>query len=80
VKGGGGLPNIPELIGELTTPTYTFVGGKFLIEPKEQVKARLGRSPDLADALALTFAIAERAPTALKAPTLPPAAGGWKSA
>jgi hypothetical protein len=80
VKGGGGLPNIPELIGELTTPTYTFVGGKFLIEPKEQVKARLGRSPDLADALALTFAIAERAPTTLKAPTLPPAAGGWKSA
>jgi hypothetical protein len=60
VKGGGWLPNLPELVGELTTPTYTFVGGKLQIEPKEQVKERLGRSPDLADALALTFAIPDR--------------------
>ncbi len=58
VKGGGSLPNLPELVGELTTPTYTVrEDGKFQIEAKEQVKERLGRSPDLADALALTFAI-----------------------
>lgn len=57
VKDGGVLPMLPELVGELTTPTYTFVRGKFQLEPKEQVKDRLGRSPDLADALALTFAI-----------------------
>jgi phage terminase large subunit len=57
VKRGGCLPNLPELIGELTTPTYTVrEDGKFQIEAKEQVKERLGRSPDLADALALTFA------------------------
>lgn len=57
VKGGGCLPNMPELLGELTTPTYTVrEDGKFQIEVKEQVKERLGRSPDLADALALTFA------------------------
>ena len=61
VKGGGWLPQLPELIGELTTPTYTFVGGKFQMEPKEQVKERLGRSPDLADALALTFGVPEGA-------------------
>jgi hypothetical protein len=59
VKRGGALPNIPELVGELTTPTYTFVGGKFMIEDKDLIKQRLGRSPDLADALALTFAIPE---------------------
>jgi len=60
VKGGGALsPNFPELVGELTTPTYTFVNGKFMLEPKEQVKERLGRSPDLADALANTFALPE---------------------
>lgn len=59
VKDGGWLPNIPELIGELTTPTYLFLNGKFQIEPKEQVKERLGRSPDLADALALTFGVPE---------------------
>lgn len=59
VKSGGWLPNVPELIGELATPTYTFVHGKFQLEPKEQVKARLHRSPDLADALALTFGLPE---------------------
>jgi hypothetical protein len=59
VKRGGALPNIPELVGELTTPTYSYKEGKFLIEPKDMVKVRLGRSPDLADALALTFALPE---------------------
>lgn len=57
VKRGGCLPNIPALVGELTVPTYTFVNGKFLLEDKDLIKKRLGRSPDLADALALTFAI-----------------------
>lgn len=57
VKGGGMLPNLPELVAELTTPTYTFVGGVFVLEEKEQIKERLGRSPDLADALFETFAM-----------------------
>lgn len=56
IKNGGALPNIPEMIAELTTPTYSFKGDQLLIEPKEKIKARLGRSPDYADALALTFA------------------------
>lgn len=55
VKGGGCLPDLADLRTELCTPTYTFAGGKFLLEEKEQIKKRLGRSPDLADALALTF-------------------------
>lgn len=59
VKRGGCLPKSPELTRELTTPTYTFVNGKFQIEPKDQIKKRLGFSPDKADALALTFAWAE---------------------
>jgi hypothetical protein len=57
VKAKGCLPRIPEMIGELTAPTYFFNSGKFQIEAKDQVKKRLGRSPDLADALALTFAL-----------------------
>jgi phage terminase large subunit len=56
VKKGGALPNVPELIAELTTPTYSFKGDKLIMEPKEKIKARLGRSPDYADGLALTFA------------------------
>lgn len=59
IKRGGRLSSSPELVRELTTPTYTFVNGKFQIEPKDQIKKRLGFSPDLADALALTFAWAE---------------------
>lgn len=57
VKKGGALPNEPSLVAELTTPTYTFQQGKLLLEDKDQIKKRLGRSPDIADALALTFAI-----------------------
>ena len=60
IKGGVALPNVGELVGELTTPTYTFVNGQFLLEEKDQVKKRLGRSPDLADALALTWAIPDQ--------------------
>ena len=70
VKRGGVLPNLPELLGELTTPTYTVrEDGKFQIEAKDQVKERLGRSPDLADALALTFAFPD-APAKLMRQTL----------
>jgi hypothetical protein len=56
IKNGGALPAIPEIVAELTTPTYTFQGDKLLIEPKDMIKKRLGRSPDYADALAVTFA------------------------
>lgn len=60
VKRGGVLPDDDELVKELSSPTYTFnAQGKFLLEPKEQIKERLGFSPDKADALALTFAIPE---------------------
>jgi hypothetical protein len=59
VQRGGALFHMPELIAELTVPTYSFSGGKFVLEEKDQIKKRLGRSPDLADALALTFAMPE---------------------
>lgn len=59
VQDGGALPPLPEMVAELTTPTYAFHKGKFLLEDKDQVKKRLGRSPDLADALALTFGLVE---------------------
>lgn len=60
VKGGGALPLIPEMVGELTTPTYFFHNGKFQIESKDQVKKRLGRSPDHGDALCLTFSLPDQ--------------------
>lgn len=66
IKGGGALPDIPELVAELTTPTYFFKGDRLQIEDKDQVKERLGRSPDLADALGLTFAAEVRKLTPLE--------------
>jgi hypothetical protein len=59
VKRGGALPNDPELVRELTALTYTFHHGKMLLEDKDQIKARLGFSPDKADALCMTFAMPE---------------------
>lgn len=57
VKDRGALPNMPELIEELTHQTYGFKNGKILCTEKDLIKATLGRSPDLADALALTWAL-----------------------
>lgn len=42
-----------DLEEELLAPTYKWSGRAKILEPKEQIKARLGRSPDDADALAL---------------------------
>lgn len=56
IKRGGGLPYHDKLIQELIAPTYTFKSGKMLLEPKDQIKDRIGFSPDIADALCLTFA------------------------
>ncbi|HKE44565.1 MAG TPA: hypothetical protein VKB41_08505 [Steroidobacteraceae bacterium] len=59
VQEGGALPHLPEVVREFTTPTYTFRKGKFVLEPKDQIKARLGWSPNYADALATTFCMPE---------------------
>lgn len=56
VKTVGCLPDDPLLHAELLAHTYTFRGDKMWVEEKELVRAKLGRSPDRADAAALTFA------------------------
>lgn len=56
IKEGGAIPPSPELQTELCAVTYSFKGDQFLLEDKTQIKARIGRSVDRADALALTFA------------------------
>lgn len=53
----GAIPNDPELISELSMPTYDMSEkNQMILESKKQIRDRLGRSPDKADALALTFA------------------------
>jgi hypothetical protein len=56
IKRGGTLPPSPEITAALTQTTYTFKGDRLLLEPKESIKAKLGYSPDEADAFVLTFA------------------------
>lgn len=70
VKRGGALPDNSTLKKELTTPTYYFQDGKFRMEEKEQIKKRLGFSPNFADALCLTFCLAEMSSQTAKADTL----------
>lgn len=72
VKAGGCIPDLGELVGELTQPTYFFQNGKMRIEEKDQIKKRLGKSPDLADALCLTFALPD-APSGTAALRIPKA-------
>ena len=59
VKRGGVLPKCNQLKKELSSVQYFIKNGKLALEEKEQLKSRLGFSPDRADALALTFAIAD---------------------
>lgn len=57
VKSGGALPpSCEQLVGELTAATYSFRGDRLLLEDKDQMKQKIGRSPDYADALCCTFA------------------------
>lgn len=54
---GGSIQNVPTLKTDLCGPTYRFLAnGKVRLESKDDLKARGLPSPDLGDALALTFA------------------------
>ena len=47
----------PQLDADLSTPKYWYdLHGRVQLESKDELRKRLGRSPDSADALALTFA------------------------
>lgn len=57
IKAGGALPpDDMNIVAELTESTYTFKNDKLLLEPKELLKMKIGRSPDSMDSLATTFA------------------------
>lgn len=57
VEQGGVIPNDAQLKQDLASPTYYYnTANKLCLESKDEIKARIMRSPDQADALALTFA------------------------
>jgi phage terminase large subunit len=52
------LPDCPQLIAELSLPTYSLTEtGKVKIEAKDAMRRRGVKSPDFADALATSFAV-----------------------
>lgn len=53
LKAGGTLPDDKRLQTELVSPTYTLPKNQRAVESKKDIKKRLGRSPDRADALGL---------------------------
>ena len=68
VMSGLALPNRNDLKLELATPTYRFdVQNRIILESKDDIKKRMpdAASPDLADALALTYAapVSKRLPS-----------------
>ena len=56
IKRGGALPESPELAAQLTQTNYSIRGDRLILEPKADIKVKLGYSPDEADALATSFA------------------------
>jgi hypothetical protein len=62
---GAMLPPDDELIEELITPSYGVYNGRVRVSSKDYMKESLGRSPDKAESLILTFAPEE------------PTAGAW---
>ena len=60
IKRGGALPKCERLKKELCAPTYSHKKGRLILEDKAQIKKRLGFSPDIGDALALTFSLPDQ--------------------
>lgn len=58
------LPDDPELVADLTAPTYKIVNNTIVIEAKEHVIERLGRSTDKGDAVVMGWFQGEREETA----------------
>jgi hypothetical protein len=57
LKAGGAIPDDLQLKSDLVVVTYSFnAAGKMQLVPKDKLKERGLPSPDVADALALTFA------------------------
>ena len=58
MRAGGALHrSLADIKRELPVMTYSYKGDKLLIEPKDKLKQRLGRSPDVSDALSVSFSV-----------------------
>lgn len=67
------VPDSDELLGDLTSLGYKFdSSGRLQIESKDELRKRGMKSPDLGDALAITFYVGDYGNTTMYQPTLIP--------
>jgi hypothetical protein len=58
---GGAIPDMPEVVADIVVPTYSYdAANRMKLEANDKIKERLGKSPDIGSALALTFAMPVR--------------------
>ncbi len=66
--GGADIPDRDEWQASLCAPGYSFdSNSRLLLEKKDDIRQRVGFSPDVGDALALTFAENVKKPGARRA-------------
>jgi hypothetical protein len=70
------LPPDDELRADLTAPRYQITTTGIRIEPKDEIRARLGRSPDCGDAIALATLPAPAPPS--RAARIPSFTAGYR--
>lgn len=56
------LPDDPDLLAELTAARWKMSGRSIMVEAKEEIKLRIGRSPDRADAVVMAWFAARYKP------------------
>ncbi len=62
------IPKIQSLHRELTTPLYEVKSGKVVVESKDEIKKRIGHSPDGSDAVVYGNWVRQRSKTEVRAP------------
>jgi hypothetical protein len=73
LEGGGVIPNEPAIKSDLISPTYSYdPSNRIKLESKDDMKKRGLPSPDVADALVLTWAFPVRGRAARRVPAQKP--------
>lgn len=72
------LPPDEQLAAELQSPTWSLTSGGILVESKDEIRARLGRSTNRADPVAMALIVPQLLPAVIPVPVAAPVANRWK--
>ena len=76
---GGQIPDDPEMDTDLTGPDYGYHPTRncIMLESKDEMRSRGVDSPDLGDALAMSFAVKVAPPPSAPPPVFHQGSDGW---